>query len=210
MKNFRVVLAGLMLIGLSACQRSPETGNAMKASSRSPAPSYATLAPGLQKLKTDFNSHVDSVRLVYIVGATCPECLHGMAVLGNGLRAEQDNPRLRTYVVYVPALGATAKDIQPTIGLIRGNHVDRYWDPRGATGRTFENVLGIGQFAWDVYMIYAPGQTWDVKQPPQPRFWMDQPDGLPSGRFLNADVFASQVKRALASSASGTPSSRGL
>lgn len=160
--------------------------------------SYDVLASDLKTLKHDFNSHAGSVRVIYIVSATCPECLHGMAVLAKALRAERGNPGLRTYIVYVPALGAAAKDIQPTVGLMPGNYVHRYWDPHGVAGHDFENILGITQFAWDVYMIYGPNQTWSTDLPPKPRFWMHQLNGLSRERFLNADVFADQVQRMLA------------
>ncbi len=207
MKSGRVLFLGLMLVGLSACQRNPPPENTVIALPHSHGPSFVTLGATLQSLKDDFNSHADSVRLIYIVGPTCPECLHGMDVLGKAVRTEQDDPRVRTYVVYVPALGATAKDIQPTVGLIPGNYVNRYWDPHGATGNDFNEVLGIHQFAWDVYMIYEPGQLWNAGLPPKPRFWMDQLSGLSGNRHLNADVFARHVKDALMPTATG-PSSR--
>lgn len=209
MKNIRVLFLLVSLLGLTACQHSPESANA-STQVGSHAASYVTLEPNLQKLKADFNAHPESVRLVYIVGATCPECLHGMDVLGKVLHGENSNPLVRTYVVYVPALGAKAKDIQPTAELITGNYVSRYWDPQGASGRDFEAALGIKQFAWDVYMVYAPGQIWNAAFPPKPDFWMDQLDGLPSERCLNADVFAGHVKRALAFAKPDTSVQRGL
>jgi hypothetical protein len=59
-------------------------------------------------------------------------------------------------------------------------------------------------------MIYAPGQTWDASLPPKPRFWMDQLNGLPSERRLNADTFSTQVQRALAAKGSESTPQRGL
>ena len=112
-----------------------------------------TLAPDLKHLRDDFNADADKVRLLYIVGGTCPVCLRGMDDLGKALAAEADDPRLETFVVYVPALGAKASDIAPTLPLLPGNHVSRYWDAQGAAGHVFEGVLKSGICAWEVWMI---------------------------------------------------------
>ena len=161
---------------------------------------YTTLAPDLKRLRDDFNADAGKLRLLYIVGATCPECLRGMDDLGRALSAEQDDPRLRIYVVYIPALGAEAGDIQPTLSLLPGKDVSRYWDPTGTIGRRYRDTLGIQQYAWDVWMIYRPGQHWDQELPPKPDFWMEQLDGLPPERFLDAGTFAKQVQAYLAQS----------
>lgn len=160
---------------------------------------YSILEPGLESLRNTFNADTGKVRLLYIVGATCPVCLRGMDDLGKALAAEADDPRLETYVVYVPALGAKASDIAPTIPLLPGQHVVRYWDPQGASGHVFEDVLKTGGFAWDVWMIYAPGQRWECAAPPEPAYWMDQLGGLPEWRRLDAGTFAKQVRSQMAS-----------
>lgn len=194
----------LTLIGLVGCQQDHAApGKTAAVGAPRPDSTYVALAPGMQNFKSDFNAHVGDVRLVYIVSAVCPGCLHGMDVLGKALRFDRDNPRVRTYIVYVPALGAKAEDIAPTIGLVPGGYVRRFWDPRGTSGREFDHALGIGQFAWDVYMIYGPDQTWSGDVPPKPRFWMDQLGGLPAGRFLNAEIFAGKVRYTLAHAQSG-------
>ncbi|MGH8397427.1 MAG: hypothetical protein ACRETA_04185 [Gammaproteobacteria bacterium] len=167
---------------------------------RNASPGYVTLDTGLKQLREDFNAHVSDVRLVFIVSGTCPGCLLGMDDMGKALAAEQANPQLRTYVVYIPKLGAQAKDIQPTVSLLPGQYVYRYWDPAGVSGRRFSGTLGIGQFAWDVWMIYGRGQQWDKELPPKPDFWMHQLYGLPSWRYLNADTFAKEVKTYLTQS----------
>ncbi|MGH8307382.1 MAG: hypothetical protein ACRER0_03835 [Gammaproteobacteria bacterium] len=161
---------------------------------------YVTLDTGLKQLRVDFNTHASDVRLVFIVSGTCPECLRGMDDMGKALAVEQANPKLRIYVIYVPKLGAQAKDIQPTISLLPGKHVYRYWDPAGVSGRRFSYTLKIGQYAWDVWMIYGRGQQWGKELPPKPDFWMHQLYGLPSWRYLNIDTFVKEVKTYLTQS----------
>ncbi|MGH8427183.1 MAG: hypothetical protein ACRES7_04280 [Gammaproteobacteria bacterium] len=184
--------AALVVLALPACTRQTAASNHDAPGTVSPP--YVTLDANLTRLRHDFNANADKVRLVYIVGATCPGCLRGMDDVGKALAGERDNPNLRTYVIYVPALGARAKDIAPTVFLIPGQYVTRYWDPTGASGKLFDKTLGTGGFAWDVWMIYGAGERWDAAQPPQPDFWMDQLYGLPKWRYLNATTFAKKAK----------------
>ena len=159
---------------------------------------YTVLDPSLKRLQDDFNADTGKVRLLYIVGPTCPVCLRGMDDLNKALAAQQDDPRLRTFVVYVPTLGAKESDIEPTVSLLTGKYVSRYWDPKGASGHQFENTLNIKWFAWDVWMIYGPEQRWDGAAPPVPDFWMDQLGGLSKWGTLDAPTFAKQVTNRLA------------
>lgn len=184
--------AGFALLALPACTRqATASGRNTQSATRVP---YVTLDARLTRLRNDFNANADKVRLVYIVGATCPSCLRGMDDIGKALAPERNNPNLRTYVIYVPALGAKANDIAPTVSLIPGQYVTRYWDPAGAAGKLFDKTLRTGGFAWDVWMIYGAGDRWESAQPPAPDFWMDQLYGLPKRRFLNAATFARKTK----------------
>lgn len=194
----RLLALACISVPLAAC------GSGQASSPAQPAdPAYVTLDPGLSRLRDDFNADAGKVRLLYIVGPTCPVCLRGMDDLGKALAADEDDARLHTFVVYVPALGAKASDIGPTLALLPGKHVQRYWDPKGASGRSFEGTLDIKEFAWDVWMVYAPGQRWDGSAPPVPAFWMDQLGGLPEWRRLDAGTFAKQVAGQLASAKAG-------
>jgi hypothetical protein len=189
------VMLGMMI--LSSCGKHEATTGKPNAANN-PSSIYVTLSPRLSKLRDNFNANIGKVRLLYIVGATCPECLRGMDDLGHALADKQDDPRLLTYVVYVPALGAKAQDIDATVSLLPGEHVTRYWDPEGAAGKLFDGVLDTGGFAWDVWMIYGPNRQWNDAQPPKPDFWMDQLQGLPKDKFLDAGVFSAKVKTYLA------------
>lgn len=171
---------------------------------------YVTLDPTLMQLRNDFNADAGDVRLVYIVGATCPECLRGMDDMGKTLAAQMKNPRLHTFVVYVPALGAKAKDIQATLPLVPGEQVSRYWDPSGTSGVRYRHTLGLKVYAWDVWMIYGNGQQWKQKFPPKPDFWMHQLNGVPASNFLNPGIFAEQVMRYLKQAEMGNASSQNM
>ncbi len=190
----RLLVLSCAVMLLAAC------GHSRAASSiQAAAAGYVTLDPSLKRLQNDFNADANKVRLLYIVGGTCPVCLRGMDDLGKALSAQQDNPNLHTFVVYVPALGAKTTDIQPTVSLLPGKYVSRYWDPSGASGQRFNETLNTGGFAWDVWMVYGAGRRWDGSKPPTPDFWMDQlGPPLPKWRDLDAGTFSKQVESYLA------------
>lgn len=162
-----------------------------------PTAGYTVLGTGLTKLREEFNADAGKVRLLYIVGPTCPACLRGMDGLGRALASEQDDPRLHAFVVYVPELHATPADIQPTVTLLPGEGVSCYWDPAGSIEKQFEAKLKTVGPAWDVWMVYGPEQRWDGDVPPTPDFWMDQLEGMPQSRYLDPVEFSKQVEKQL-------------
>ena len=83
--------------------------------------SYVVLGEDLQQLKDDFNANKGRVRLMFLSGPTCGICLRGMADLNDAFIAEaQNDDRLITFVVHVPALGAKEEHVADTIPLLNG------------------------------------------------------------------------------------------
>lgn len=72
---------------------------------------YVTVDEAGTQLREDFNRAKGSVRLVFVVDPVCPMCLRGLDDMNKALLAGTDDPRLQTFVVHVPVLGAEAKDI---------------------------------------------------------------------------------------------------
>ena len=52
--------------------------------------------------------------------------------------------------------------------------VEHSWDSQGRFGQLFAKMLNLKGVAWDVHLLYAPGVTWGVDEPPKPAFWMHQ------------------------------------
>ena len=48
------------------------------------------------------------------------------------------------------------------------------WDPERRIGDLFAKTLKLNSTAWDVYLLYGTGVTWEQDGPPQPAFWMHQ------------------------------------
>lgn len=57
--------------------------------------------------------------MLFVVDPTCGGCLRGMDDLNKDLLATTDDPRLRTFVVHVPVIGATEKDVTPAMKLLQ-------------------------------------------------------------------------------------------
>ena len=160
---------------------------------------YVTLDKNLTQLKADFNAAHNKVRLVFISGPSCGICLRGTDDLNRSIVASlQNDPRVHTFVVYVPALGAEEKHVQAAIPLMTGPRVGHYWDEEGNSGLDFQDALNIPMYAWDVWMVYQPGQLWAASSiPPVPVFWQHQLPGLPAEQRLDADKFAQVVREEL-------------
>lgn len=164
-----------------------------------PAPavqsSYASLDEELTQFKEDFNAMSDKLRLVFISGPSCGICLRGMDDLNESIVASiQNDPRVHTMVLYVPALGANEEHARAAVSLLPGLRVSHYWDGSGNSGLEFQKTLGIPMYAWDVWMIYEPGAQWEeASVPPHPAFWQHQLPSLPKDQKLDAEEFAAAV-----------------
>jgi len=149
-------------------------------------PAYITLDQDHSQLRADFNAMADKVRLVFISGPSCGICLRGMDDLNESIVASlQNDPRTRTFVVYVPTLGAEEKHVAAAVPLMQGPRIKHYWDEEGNSGLEFQKALGIPMYAWDVWMMYEPGLRWESgSAPPAPVFWQHQLPGLPENQML--------------------------
>lgn len=166
---------------------------------------YTLLDDAASQLRDDFNRAKGSVRLVFVVDPICPGCLRGLDDVDKALLATTDDPRLRTFVVHVPVLGAEAKDVAPSAKLLHNSRVSHYWNPSGAFGRELAEAVGLKRgdalvYAWDVWLIYDAEASWDSASPPRPRLLMHQLRLPASAEFprLNGEVFAREVRQLLA------------
>lgn len=161
---------------------------------------YVVLDRSLSQLRADFNANAGKVRLLYIVGPTCGICLRAMSDLQEELYSRKpDDPRMVTFVVYVPTLGAREKNVVPASQLISNAHTTFYWEETGIIGRLMQQALGVNIYIWDFYAIYGPRAAWlEDGPPPAPDFYQHQAYGLPTERRLDASVFAGKVDEFLA------------
>ena len=169
-------------------------------------PGYVLLDDAGTQLREDFNRAKGSVRLLFVVDPICPGCLRGLDDMNESLLAATDDPRLQTFVVHVPVLGAEAKDIAPAAALLHNARVRHYWNPTGTFGRQLSAAAdlkadGKPVYAWDVWLIYGTDASWDGASPPRPLLLMHQLRALrgnPAFPHLDREAFAREVHQLLA------------
>jgi hypothetical protein len=170
-------------------------------------PVYIALDDSATQLREDFNRAKGSVRLLFVVDPICPGCLRGLDDVNDALLSETSDPRLQTFVVHVPYLGAKAKDVGPATKVLHKANVRHYWNESGAFGGLLSNAVNLSEgakkwvYAWDVWLIYGPDATWEGDAPPQPKLLMHQLWALQgTTRYPKFDskVFAREVHALLA------------
>ncbi len=171
-----IISAILAMALLTACGEQASQDDLWAGEKNADENAYVVLEESLQQLKDDFNANRGKIRLMFIVGDTCGICLRGMADLNDAFIARaQNDERLVTFVVHVPALGAQEKHIPDALPLLNGPRVFHYWDGIGKSGIHFGDTLEPnGMYAWDVWLAYGPEDEWLETVPPKPEFWMHQ------------------------------------
>jgi hypothetical protein len=162
---------------------------------------YVVLDKTLSQLRADFNANVGKVRMLYIVGPTCGICLRGMSDLQETVYSKKgDDPRMVTFVVHVPTLGAHEGNVVPASRLITNRYTTHYWEETGIIGKLMQQVMGANKYVWDFWTIYGPTVVWsDERLMPAPTFYQHQlAYGLPAEKRLDANVFAAKVDEFLA------------
>ncbi len=189
--NPRVIISCTIIFALTAC--APE--NPEERAFQTDRPDYYVVDENLSRIKADFNAMDDKIRLVFIVGPSCGICLRGMDDLNESIvKSIQNDPRIHTLAIHVPALGAEEKHVVASIPLLSGPRVTHYWDPHGNTGIEYTETLDIPMYAWDLWFVYEPGARWeDGELPPYPDYWEHQLPSLPKDKKLDAQRFAGEV-----------------
>lgn len=166
---------------------------------------YSVLDDQSTKLREDFNKAKGSVRLLFVVDPACPGCLRGLDDVNRDLLGKIDDPRMQTFVVHVPVIGAKENDVLPAGKLLKNRHVRHYWNPTGEFGRTLSKSLQLKNdkedvYAWDVWLVYGPDVVWNGVAPPQPQLFMHQLWKLEGTKFapLDSKEFGRYAKELLA------------
>jgi hypothetical protein len=194
--NVAAILIGLLALDAGAQGQASAPG------------AYSVLDDRGSQLRADFNRYTGSVRLLFVVDPICPTCLRGLDDLNDALLGHTQDPRLRTFVVYVPVLhpAAQAKDVPPAAQLLHNPNVRHYWNPSGAFGNELSRAVELKSgdrqvYAWDVWLIYGPEARWEGADPPRPLLLMQQLGALHgSTQFphLDSRLFAQKVQELLA------------
>lgn len=126
-------------------------------------------------------------------------CRQGASVIQNDVLGRIGDPTLRVYVAWVPILpddsGEAAAASSALVPDVRARH---FWDASRTLPPSFAPVLVLPKDwpAWDVYLAYPAGATWDAT-PPTPAFWHHQLGDLDVALTLDGAEFAKEVQALL-------------
>ena len=155
----------------------------------------------LDELRAAFNAHPENVRVLAILSPTCGECIEGHEVIQKVFNRFESN-RLSGLIVWLPMLaGDDASAATTQAGTFSdGRLLLQGWDRNREIGKAFEKTLGLTRTAWDVYLVYEPGVTWNGELPPRPSYWMHQlteDSGADQQYCLNPATLAREVEKRL-------------
>ncbi len=123
-------------------------------------------------------------------------CRQGASVIQEKVLDQVADASLCAYIAWVPILpddsGAAAEESSKLVTDERCSH---FWDTDKALPPLFAPVLGLPQDwpAWDVYLAYPAGPTWE-SEPPKPAFWHHQLGELDLAPKLDGEAFARQLR----------------
>jgi hypothetical protein len=167
------------------CHSSARKAEPTVAVASKPATPVSSLSTG--DLREQFNASSQKVRIVALLSPTCPECQSGHAVVG-GILKKFPSPRLQALLVWEPMRDGDGPASAAEQGeTVRDLRISQGWDGSRDVGMLFGATLDLHEIAWDVYLIYEPGITWEGRQPPHPTFWMHQLAGADPSLLLCAN-----------------------
>jgi hypothetical protein len=101
---------------------------------------------------------------------------------------------LAVYAVWEPILMTDSEtSARRAVSLLPDPRVRHYWTDAPSLGLLYQEPIGLrAEPAWDVYLVYAPGATWEEGAlPPAPDWFMHQlGDRLPEDRAFDAPKLA--------------------
>jgi hypothetical protein len=174
------------------CRFSRASGNTTRT-----IPAVQELGADGAELRRLFNAEKARPRLLMIFSPSCLECKVSSLVVQRYLLTGNALPDLRVFVVWEPAQGHDTAEGR--FGAIRAasllnddTRVSQFWSSNRFAGTAFKDQLGFSSPAWDVFLLFAPGQEW-VAEAPRPAFSMNNRSHDPARR-LEAKVLAAKVK----------------
>ncbi len=115
------------------------------------------------------------------------------------------DPKLRGYIIWAPKLDGHETNVPEATHTVADPRAGHYWDGEDYLVHAYDQTLGLGQDAWDIYLLYPPDAHWDGPTPPRPQYWMHQLGGV-NGPTLNAKTFADHARALLTPATPAKPS----
>lgn len=161
-------------------------------------PSLVDLS-GAQEFRTLFNHDAGRIRLVLILAPSCGLCYEGARMVERYVLDAMPGQDLGVYVIWTPISKHDSRQraVDATFHLPdpRARH---FWDKSLEIQRSFSAPLGLKESpAWDVYLVYGPGERWTGAVPAPDLYMHRLGSDLPRDLILNGPRFAAEVKKLL-------------
>jgi hypothetical protein len=110
--------------------------------------------------------------------------------------------RLKVYAVWVPMVRGLERDVPLASRELPDARAAHYWDGTGQLMDGYQQVLGISERAWDVFLVYGNDARWEGDLPPAPLYWEHQlgtrEQPRVQGPYLDGPTFLQETREALA------------
>ncbi len=126
-------------------------------------------------LRKKFNSEQGKTRIIALMSPTCEVCQSGHRIM-RGVFSNLARIKLKGYLVWLPILETDKKAAaeKQAVAYSKDPQLSLYWNDDKSLGNAFSKTLKLSETAWDVYLVYGPGKTWEDEIPPPPDYWMHQ------------------------------------
>lgn len=162
-----------------------------------------SLEQSVLPFKTIFNENQNRVRVISIPNPSCLSCVKGQRYIYE-LFSKQfpNNPDIIGLTAWISIDGwGKLEDAERLAPEIKDSRIYNFWDSNMLLGKLFKKPLNLNKeykTAWDVYLIYESGITWEGSNPPKPTYWMHKLGGNESGAekslFLDEEEFFKKLK----------------
>ncbi len=151
----------------------------------------------LSALREAFNRDKGKIRLVTLLSPSCGYCVKGYRYVRKILE-EVSDPRLRVYVVWEPMLSGDSRALAEKMSQKTEDArvVHQSWDGAQLSGKAWQELMGLGGVAWDVYFLYGPEAEWGENGPATPDYWQHQGAGTREN-WLNYETLKAKVEETL-------------
>lgn len=171
----------------------------VRVESVTPTPPLGEL-PSVDSFRQLFDRDLGKTRLVLVLAPSCGLCQEGARLVERYVLARHPNEPLAVDVIWVPISRQDNREVarRATVHLTdpRARH---YWNGDLSVANALRPAVGLASGpAWDVYLVYGPGQHWDGAAPAPEYFMHRLSNDLPRERRFDAIKLEGEVAKILA------------
>lgn len=162
---------------------------------------FVSLEGSVQPLKKAFNKHKSRPRILVLVSATCPACIHGTRAVQEAIVEPTPPIGAEIFVVWLDVLPFDGKKTAAKTAQILSPdpRIHHFHDPDRLVGKAVARSLQWDEgFAWDIYLLYQTGTQWK-ELPPAPQGYVHQLSRRSEdGHFCSGESLVPDLKNLVA------------